>query len=608
MGDFIPGDQTPQRIPPTGGVAPAGPHYPVDPRSPAAPLAPETIDVEVDSAALAAGDTLAGLRLIEPIATGERITCWRAESARGTGGTVHVLNSGATDAERDIFLRGADKLVRHYRGRVVHGVAKIVAVVPGAAAYTTDLSAAGTMADLPMLSWALNEKVAFFRRVCAALGAAHSLGLVHGCLHPSHVLLDDDLKPVLTGFSTLNIGVSFGEDVDGKHEYAPYAARELRQGQPPDARSDVFSLGRLLHFLLLDEQPDERDEELPLLESIHTAPAGLVRIIRRCTARNPDMRYAIVDSLLDDLTKFRSARGVGLEHPEGKEGEDESVESEPPLASDRPGDHPPASQPEPGAQTRSPAAAQPKPQPTIRPRFSVDTPQKDEVDEPLSSKQSLVGAGVGALLLLGAIAMSFFSGFATVVSSSLAIVGAVCLSLIVPRAFGSFLVHRLAMAGLFLFLAIWTSPTVKAAEWGRRHKVGSGSMPKRVAALKMLKTRGVWDFSDLDFSRADFSDLDVSSLTFDRCKFVGARFVNATLDEVSWVDADLTDADFTGASMVDVDVATTVGWQKTTCDEDSEMPEGWLCIDGRPASRHDVGVKVYDALEEEAEEEEDESE
>ena len=43
-------------------------------------------------------------------------------------------------------------------------------------------------------------------------------------------------------------------------------------------------------------------------------PAGLVRIIRKATCRNPDDRYPCLDDLLEDLRNYRQHKGVGMLH------------------------------------------------------------------------------------------------------------------------------------------------------------------------------------------------------------------------------------------------------------------------------------------------------
>ena len=45
--------------------------------------------------ALADGDTVAGSTLVEPIARGERLSCWRAKREDGSPSTVHILTRAA---------------------------------------------------------------------------------------------------------------------------------------------------------------------------------------------------------------------------------------------------------------------------------------------------------------------------------------------------------------------------------------------------------------------------------------------------------------------------------------------------------------------------------
>jgi hypothetical protein len=53
-----------------------------------------------------------------------------------------------------------------------------------------------------------------------------------------------------------------------------------------------------------------------MLEELGSHPAGIVRIIRKATCRNPDERYPFLDDLLADLDRYRQHAQVGMVHPE----------------------------------------------------------------------------------------------------------------------------------------------------------------------------------------------------------------------------------------------------------------------------------------------------
>ena len=83
--------------------------------------------------------------------------------------------------------------------------------------------------------------------------------------------------------------------------YGAYTAPEAR-GQasgPLDARADVFSVGRLLTFLVLDREPGGEND----LADLETKAPGLVPIVGRCTQGASEERYADMAHLRADLDR-----------------------------------------------------------------------------------------------------------------------------------------------------------------------------------------------------------------------------------------------------------------------------------------------------------------
>lgn len=514
------------------------------------------------------GDVIGTVRLVETIAVGERVTTWRAQRKDGTTVTVHALYAGAIRRERETFQEAATRQDGLCREHPFRGIGSVSRIDPASNAYVVDVAAAGTMDDLPMLSWALPEKLAFFRKLAAAIGAVHASGMVHGCLRPAGVLLDDEeLAAVLSEVGTVKLADSFDASSIGHCEYAPFTAPEVRKGQVPDVRSDVYSLGRSLLFLLLDEHPREPDEEVPRLESLVDEPKGLARIVRKCTVRDPTRRYRRVDELLDDLTKYQNHELVGLAAPAGAEADPKEADRErtpaPRAAA--------AAKPRERLAETVPAAPRPRPRPVAA----------DDEDEPLGRALTVLWAA-GIALFVAALLAAYLVGRPSVVFTALAALGALGASLIVP-AFGPRpLVSRGLAAVLFVAAVLWYGPTTSAAVAGRRAQLQDGSSEERAAALSAMKERGVADFSGLDFSGVDFSGQDLSFLIFDGASFQGAKLVGTRLEGCSFADADLSRADLSGADLSGVDVTNVIGWDQVRCDGDTVLPARWLCVNGLP--------------------------
>ena len=158
--------------------------------------------------------------------------------------SVHILTGDAREREKDNFLKGARKLAVATRNPSAgRGRGHPHGGTDGAG-LRGPRGRGGTMVDVTILGWGVRETVTFFRRLCRAVGQLHGNGLVHGCLRPANVLLDDDLNPRLTDVGMVIIDDSYDGPSDMKHDYAAYAAREVRHGRKADVRSDIFSLGR----------------------------------------------------------------------------------------------------------------------------------------------------------------------------------------------------------------------------------------------------------------------------------------------------------------------------------------------------------------------------
>jgi serine/threonine protein kinase len=161
----------------------------------------------------------------------------------------------------------------------------------------------GIFGDLPWSSWRLDERLRHFREVAKIVLRFHAVEVPVGTLSPKYIAVDDGLRPFLLG---PRIAPRSGAFVP------PETASERRI----DLRSDIYSLGRLLYFVVAGEEPPRESRDIPMLEELGSYPAGLVRIIRKATCRNPDERYQCLDDLLSDLGRYREHAGVGMVHPE----------------------------------------------------------------------------------------------------------------------------------------------------------------------------------------------------------------------------------------------------------------------------------------------------
>lgn len=150
--------------------------------------------------------------------------------------------------------------------------------------------------------------------LCQATAAVHQAGVIHRDIKAHNVMREAGGRIVLMDFGA-------GQLLDGaRHPDEPstgtpaYMAPEVLAGGRATARSDVYSLGVLLYYLVAGTYPVEghswtdyllahaRFERRPLGDVRPDINASFVRAVERATALNPDDRYATPGALLTDLS------------------------------------------------------------------------------------------------------------------------------------------------------------------------------------------------------------------------------------------------------------------------------------------------------------------
>ncbi|MBN1922563.1 MAG: protein kinase [Anaerolineae bacterium] len=156
----------------------------------------------------------------------------------------------------------------------------------------------------------LEETVAIVGALAAALDYAHAQGVIHRDIKPSNVLMTPDRGPVLTDFSIARmVEATAITDSNSTLGTPAYMSPEQGQGEPGDARSDIYALGILLYQLCTGQVPFDADTPYAVILKHITAPLpsprslrpelseAIERVIYKALAKDPADRYQTAGDL-----------------------------------------------------------------------------------------------------------------------------------------------------------------------------------------------------------------------------------------------------------------------------------------------------------------------
>ena len=184
------------------------------------------------------------------------------------------------------------------------------------------------------------DRLALLPQVIAAAEAvayAHDQGVVHRDLKPSNILvgafgetvvvdwgLAKDLRagaaespslpaPAAVAAVPPDAGASaLGDSPTGSVVGTPaYMSPEQSAGRPVDPRTDVYSLGAILHYVLAGTVPQAA---APLAALEPGLPPDLLAIVDKALAADAARRYPSAFELAEDLKRFASGQLVAARH------------------------------------------------------------------------------------------------------------------------------------------------------------------------------------------------------------------------------------------------------------------------------------------------------
>lgn len=159
----------------------------------------------------------------------------------------------------------------------------------------------------------IKEALRIFRQVCSAIKYAHGKHVVHRDLKPSNILIDTDGTVKVTDFGIAKLMNTTELTMEGLGPGTPVVmSPEQIAGKEVNEKSDIFSLGILLYYLLTRELPFNGDHvgeiahKITYLDPVQPSTINkeisydLESVIYKALEKNPDDRF-------DDVAQFLKA-------------------------------------------------------------------------------------------------------------------------------------------------------------------------------------------------------------------------------------------------------------------------------------------------------------
>lgn len=274
------------------------------------------------------GEQFGGYHILRELGRGGMGAVYEAEQLEsGRRVALKVLGHKLDSADaRARFLREGRLAasINHPNSVYVYGTEEI----DGTPAIAMELIAGGTLQERVQRSGSLSvgEAVDAILQVIAGLEAARALGILHRDIKPSNCFEDAD-GTVKIGDFGLSISTEARGDTNltlhGAFLGTPhFSSPEQLRGEELNVRSDMYSVGVTLFFLLTGRTPFEGKNMVQLLANVLEQPAPSPRKFRadipttlasavlRCLEKQANDRFKTYDELRQALAPFSSEAPV----------------------------------------------------------------------------------------------------------------------------------------------------------------------------------------------------------------------------------------------------------------------------------------------------------
>ncbi len=157
--------------------------------------------------------------------------------------------------------------------------------------------------------------------VLDALAFAHARNIIHRDIKPANIVVEDDLTPKLADFGIAQISSSDLTQAGDLLGTPAYMAPEVLRGEKADPRSDLFSAGVVLYYLLAQRRPFSGSvatvmqqilfvEPPPPSHANPDLPSPFDSLILKALAKTPADRFASAGEFADALRRALAIAGT----------------------------------------------------------------------------------------------------------------------------------------------------------------------------------------------------------------------------------------------------------------------------------------------------------